>query len=235
VFLDKFKLDTVAVQLQYAAAFEVWDSAGAVAKGMLGIWPDLQVLEGQPFQQTLKASCIQVQTGIKVSTVTVSGHTSLDQRTREQIAEAFKIWKTSLALDRLARISTRAIYAMGFDSLGDANAALHALNLARWPRGNMFDQSEKSAKNALELSYKFEDDASFSFLRLRTEENKYEVRLDPPFENQELKTVISRLVVDFDRGLLGSIDASKFRMDDWLKGFQHVLRRDVDKIVGALE
>ncbi len=230
MFLDRFELDTLTVQLQYSSAYEIWDNAGSIAKDLARLWPELEVIEGQPFQQTLRAKGIQIQSGIKASTIILSNVKSLNAKTIEQITNTFRIWRTALALDRLSRISTRALYISPYDSVREATAALVNLGLIRWPRGKMFDQPEDGERNAVEVAYKYEDEKSFSFLILRSEQVKYEVKLDPPFDKEELKKVVSRVVVDFDRGLLGSVAAATFQMDEWLKGFQHVLRRDIDKI-----
>jgi hypothetical protein len=235
VFLDKFKLDNLTLQLQYATAYEVWDKAGATAREMLRIWPDLELLDGNPLQQTLKSSRVTIQTGVKGSAATLSGLGTIDHRTIERLVASFKAWRGALSLEQLTRISTRGIYYWEFDSLEEATAAMRALNLVRLPNGKVFDQPEAGKKNTLEIAYRFEDEKSFSFFRLKSEEVKYELKLDFPFEDRNSTKTISRLSLDFDRGLLGSIDATKFMMDEWLKGFQHVLRRDIDKIVGAAQ
>lgn len=152
----------------------------------------------------------------------------------QNIAQTFETWRKALNLQELIRVSTRVTYFKEFPSIKDANAELIALNMAQWPTTKVFDQSTDSDFNSLELLYRFQDDQSFSVLKLKTEQIKYEVGLDPYFvEHSNIEKVRNRMVIDFDRGLLGSVKADKLRMDDWIKGFQHILNRDIEKVIKA--
>ncbi len=84
----------------------------------------------------------------------------------------------------------------------------------------------------MELRYRFQDEDSFSTLTIKSEQVTYQANLDPSFvEDYEIKKTVNRLIIDFDRGLLGTIKASNLRMDEWIKGFIHVLRRDIEKVI----
>lgn len=237
MFLDPFKLASLTVQIQYADALEIWDRAGATAKEMSKIWTDLQVLEGQPNQQILSGKNVQIQTGIKLSLATLTNLSSIDRQTIERVAQTFRTWRSELSLEQLSRLSTRALYTRDFESIKEANLALRGLNLVRWPTAKIFDQPEDSETNAPEVAFKFEDSKSFSILRFRTEQLKFRMPpLPPPFEDAAAdvgEKTVNRLVVDLDRGLLGIINATQVMMDEWLRGFQHILRRDIEKIVGG--
>lgn len=115
--------------------------------------------------------------------------------------------------------------------LRKANAEILALNIVRLPTQKVFDQPVDTAKNGVDLSIRFEDDTSFTVVRFRAEEISYKQTLDPTFfDDEKLEKVKSRARVDFDRGVLGSVDASAFRTDDWVKGYLHVMRRDIAKL-----
>lgn len=231
MILNSFKLNTVIVQLQYADAFELWDNAGAIGRQLSAIWAGLKVVEGQPQNQTLKANGVTIRTGFSVSTITLSNLTSLESKIN-QVQETFDVWRKMLALDTVKRISTRGIHVKEFPSMKDANAELFSLNLVRWPATKVFDQPLEAELNGLEILYRFEDQKSFSVLRLKAERLEYEAELNTDFfEEPPIHKSKNHLVIDFDRGLLGTINANRFRMDDWLKGFQHVLRRDLEKVM----
>lgn len=232
MILDSFKLHTVIVQIQYPEAYELWDRAGAIGRQICTIWPGLTTSKGRPEQQVLVGKGMKIDTTFNKSTVTLTGEESFSQRKIQQVKETFEVWCEKLMLDNLERVSTRAMYAKDFPSIKEANAELFALNLARWPTTKVFDQPMEANRNGLEIHYRFEDENSFSVLALKAEQLKYEVDLDPSFiDESELKITKSRMIVDFDRGLLGSVNAGKFRMDDWIKGYQHILRRDIDKVI----
>ncbi len=232
MFLDDFKLISLTLQIQHPRCFDVWDNAGSIAMGMLKIWPELELAEGTPNQQVLRAPGVQVQTGFSVSSVFLSKIAAIDSGNVGRLTEAYKNWRSGLKFERLARASSLLRYGKTFDSIEDANAALRKLDLVRWPSGKIFDQPEDGAHNVPEITFKFEDSKSFSFLSFKTEKLKYGYKLDPPFEKEDVSSEINRLVVEFDRGLLGSIDANRFIIDEWFKGLQHVFRRDIERIIG---
>jgi len=232
MILDSFKTHTLIFQIQYANAYELWDCAGAVGRRLCKVWPGLTLREGQPHQQIFVGDRAVIQTGVGNSTVTLSGDKVFEQRKVLQIKESFEIWCEFLDLDVLDRVSTRVQYSKQFPSLKEANAELFALNLARWPNTKVFEQPLESDKNGLDIAYRFEDESSFSLLRVKTEQIKAEVELDPElFDEPKITKERDRLVIDFDRGLLGSTNARKFLVDEWIKGYQHILRRDIEKVL----
>lgn len=234
MILDSCKLHALIVQVGYAQAFELWDRAGAIARQASRIWPGLELNTANPQEQTLRGDGLQIQTTMDKATITLHRPESLDARKVQQLADMFDIWRKELELLELSRVSTRAIYARDYASIAEANAALFALNLVRRPTERVFDQPQDAELNTVDVQYRFEDSKSFAFLRIRSERIEYKVELDPDFVSEtEIRSNKSRLLIDFDRALLGTVIAAKLRMDDWLKGFQHVLRRDLEKVVGA--
>jgi hypothetical protein len=232
MFLDTFRLTSLVCQMQYAPAYVLWDRAGAIAKAITDIWPDVDIVEAQPQRQIFRSERVQIETALKFSTITLWQLDSIDRKV-DQIKQTFDVWKNELALKEVSRISSKATYIKDADSLEKANSELLALGLVPWPSGKVFDQPDHGEKNSFDLTYRFEDEKSFSTLRVRTEQIIFELKLDPAFDPDaalERKKTKSRLVVDFDRGVLGAVSTNTFRVEDWLKGFQHLLRRDVDKV-----
>lgn len=234
MILDSFKMRSAIIQICYADAFLIWDRSGEINRRISKIWPGVKIEEGVPQHVTLTGAGVKIKTGIDKSTITISGEHALGQLKVSQICDTFAVWCRELELEELSRVSTRVTYSKDFESLKNANAELLALNLVRWPDTKVFDQPMESDRNGLEVQYRFEDDDSFSVLRLKAEQLKYEVSLDPNvFDDSEIKKIINRMIIDFDRGLLGATVASKFRMEEWLKGYQHIIRRDIEKIIKA--
>jgi hypothetical protein len=232
MILDSFKLQTASIQIEFSDAFELWDKAGRICKRLSQIWPDLKVVDAHPNQQSLRAKGVNFQFGLTQAVMTLTGAKAFDQSKVEQVKGSFEVLREELALGDLKRVSTLGNYVKDFASLKEANAEILGLKLAKWPSVKVFDQPTDSERNGLDISYRFEDEKSFAFLRICSEQRKYEVNLDPDYiEEPEIRKLKCRVVIAFDRGLLGSVDAQKFRMDDWLKGFQHILRRDIDKVI----
>jgi hypothetical protein len=232
MILDSYKLSTTIFQIQYKDAVELWDNAGSIARSLITIWPDLKLQAAKPDSQIFQSKEVHIQTTLDKGTLTLNGKNGFDDIRVKKVKETFEIWREKLELTMVERISTRVIYYKEFPTLAAANAAHMSMNLVRLPTGKVFDQPTESDKNTTEVRFRFEDDKSFSFLRLATDGAKYEVEFDPDWvESQDIKKEKFRAIIDFDRGMLGTVDAHKFRVEDWFTGFQHVLRRDLEKVI----
>lgn len=232
MFLDAFKLHSLTVQIRYQPAYVLWDKAGAVARAHDGLWPGLTVPDANANQQVLRSKDVQIQTGLDQSTITLFGTKSYDAARTSKVKETYDVWWKELELSELTRVSSRAIYVKEFSTLKDANAELLGLNLVRWPTSKVFDQPVDGASNGPDIRFHFEDENSFTFLRLKAEKVNIEAEMHQELSDlEDIKLTKTRLVLDFDRGIIGKISAEKFRMEDWLKGHQHILRRDLEKVL----
>lgn len=231
MFLDAFKLERLILQWQYANAFALWDNAGAIALALHKIWPDLEPSRAQPDTQLFSSRLVQIEVALRQTTITLQDVNSLDRHT-DRLVSAFDTIRSNLLLEELSRMSARAFYVKDFSSLQQASEELNQLNLARWPTQRVFDQPTDGDQNGLEIGYRFQDASSFAMLRLKPERVTYEAAVKHPYLDVQEQTVVkNRLLIDFDRGLLGSVKTANFRMEDWLKGFVHVLRRDIEKVI----
>ncbi len=209
MLLDSFKLHNLVFQVQYENAYAIWDGAGAIAQKLSSVWPSLTLNDGLPNQQTLTGDGVQIQTGLSTSTVTITNSKALDGHHAQLLTKTFDVWRSELMLTKLKRLSTRIVFEKGCSSIGDANAYFLSRNLVKWPTTKVFDQAIDAAQNGIDLQFRFEDEKSFSVLRVRAEKLKMDVNLDPYFfEEHKLSKEKNRAVIDFDRGLLGSVDAS---------------------------
>lgn len=234
MLLDSFKLHNLVFQVQYENAYALWDGAGAIAQKLSDIWPNLALHEGQPNQQTLTGDGVQIQSGLNTSTVTISNSKALDAHHAQLLMKTFEVWQSELMLTKLKRLSTRIVFEKNFPTIGEANAFFLGREIVKWPTSKVFDQSLDAGQNGIDLQFRFEDEKSFSVLRVRAEKLKMDVNLDPYFfEEAKLSKEKNRSVIDFDRGLLGSVDATTVRVDEWLKGVHHILRRDLEKVIKA--
>lgn len=234
MILDSFKIRQLIVQARYPHALELWDNAGSVNRRIQKIWPETEIVGEavQPNNVVLKNDKAQIDTGLEQSTISINQLTTLDQHTSQQIIDTFAAWRDELNLTTLSRMSSRILYVKEFPTMGEATEELFKLNLCRFPKSKVFDQPVESPKNTFVLTYRFEDEASFAFLRVRTEGVKLQFKAGKEFTSlKDTSETKNRLIIDFDRGLIKSTDAKSFRMDEWLKGFMHLLRRDVEKVL----
>lgn len=233
MILDSFKTHTLVFQLRYAEAFLLWDRAGAIARAMAVIWPDLKLNEGAPNQQVLSSPVCQINTALSQATITIRGDGVLQSAPLRKIFETFEVWRSHLELTDLTRLSARVVFVKSFDEVAEANRSLLELNLIRMPNEKVFDQPIDSEKNGAEITYRFEDEKSFAFVRIRSEKRTMDIKGDSDFMTEPLTKSICRLLIDFDRGSVGVIEAKKINISEWFKGYLHVMRRDIDKVLVA--
>jgi len=234
MILDSYTMQSAVIQITFDNAFEIWDQAGAMARAMSDVWGGLKVADAQPAQQNLSGRGIFIHNGIGQCTITVAGNKALDAQNTFKIKQSFDVWKMYLSLNKLTRVSTRMTYIKDWDSMKDANAAILNMNLVRFPKERVFGQPMDSDLNGVDVNIRFQDDKSFTFLRCRAEHLNFQADLDPSFVTEpEIRVEKYRSIIDFDRGSLGGIDASRFQMVEWIEGCKHLLRRDIEKVIGA--
>src|SRR5690606_3311061 len=117
------------------------------------------------------------------------------------------------------------------EELAEANEFLLGLGLVKWPTSKVFEQDPRSGQNGFECSYRFQDELGFVVLRMKAEDLRFSADLDPDFFEEPLSSRRCSAVLDFDRGSFGDIDAKAFNPGEWLRGYFHILRRDLPKVV----
>lgn len=236
MLLDSMRLRSVHFQIRYSPAFELWDSAGAISRAFSTAWGGLKVDEGQPNRISLTKKGVVVRTELDNSLIALDTPETVDARSRV-ISEAVAIWRDHLRLEVFSRISMRVEYVKTFPSLSDAANAVRALGLVNWPSQKVFGQDESGSKNNLDCSLRFEDDVAFSVVRTRAESVRMEYEIHPDFGGNEsrVQKELHRMVVDFDRGTTQPMKSRDFIAEEWLRGYFHVLRRDLPKVVQASE
>jgi hypothetical protein len=230
MLLDAYHLHTLIVQLSYDEAFELWDRAGAIARGLTELWPGVELDTATPGEQTFRSSSVVLQTSLKTSTITL-WRPKLDPTTIARVTQSFEVLRSQLELQTLSRVSCRSKYVKDFTTQEGANSHVLRMGLTPWPDTRVFDQPTGGNGNAVEVVYRFEDEASFAVLRVGSEHLNVNIRTHPEVENEVVERKKHRAYIDFDRGMVAAMDARILRLDEWLKGYQHLLRRDIEKVI----
>lgn len=233
--LDNFKLNNLTFQIVYPVSFEIWDRMGAVARRLSSHWKDLTINRAEPQRIVLVAPGVSIHTDPTTAYISLTGGLrTMDPQTSTKLAGAVEAWRTEFNIPTFTRVSMRTVYVKEYSTLAAVNAAIRASGIARLPDQKVFDIEPGAKKSGIDVGFRFEDDSTFAWLRVRAETVHYEQGFDPEFSDEPpLKKDIHRAVIEFDRGQLGTIHAEKFRTEDWLKGYTHVLRRDIEKVIGA--
>ena len=128
----------------------------------------------------------------------------------------------------------RVQYLKEFPTLRQANDLIFGLNLVRFPAQKVFDQPVGGSKNGVDIGFRFEDDETFTTLRIKAEGLIYKREVRPEFpEDAAVSFEKNRVMIEFDKGSLKSMKANNFNPEEWLKGYFHVLRRDLEKVISG--
>ncbi|MCZ8292542.1 MAG: hypothetical protein O9312_03415 [Hylemonella sp.] len=224
--IDDFKIAQLNVQLTFQPEYLLWDQAGAITRDLTAIWPDIELDEISPNQQVLRSSVARITTSLSKAHIGITKLTSFDEH-HDRIKRTFGIWTQRLSLKTIDQVSARAIYHFVQPSIDDANTRLIASGIAKWPSRKVFNQAEKSPKNSIGVSYQFEDESAKTIVRIRTESMKFEISAKGAIH--EFEPIVQeqhRIVLDVDRIIEKSVQATDLSILDWLDGFQHLIRRD---------
>lgn len=234
MILDTFKLRTFTIRLDYDVAFELWDNAGSVARALNTVWGPLTVKQPTPNQQVLENSTAQLFIGMTQSFIVVKNGKAFDRRGFSLISRTFEILARYLSLHQITRVSARASYVMETTSIGEANSMVRSFPCVNWPSEKVFGQDPSSDLNTGSFSFRFQDEASFSVVDVKSEQVHHRAELEVLDVTDAIDVKKNYVVIEFDRGTLGVVEANQFRIEDWLKGYRHVLNRDIDKVLEGI-
>jgi hypothetical protein len=224
---DDFKTTQLFVQLTYAPAYLIWDRAGLITRDLSAIWPRAELGETEPNQQLLRTQVGQITTSINKAHLGLTKLKAFDEH-YDKIKRTYDVWSSNLELDVIDHLSARAIYHLIQPSIEVANEKLLGAGIVRWPTRKVFNQDEQSSKNTLAVNFQYEDSATKTIIRIRTESAKFEMKaLDALEEIEPVTQEQHRIVVDVDRILQNPTQAKDLRILDWLEGFHHLIKRDV--------
>lgn len=231
MFLDDFNLDSLTFEVRFEPAYELWDQAGAFWRRLTQIFPGIETHSIQPNVQTFRNRDVQLELNLTRLNITWPSVGSFDGLKSEQLKKSYQALRELLGLQELTQVSARCQYVKLFSSHKDANASILQLGLTSWPDGRVFDQPQDGERNSVEVVYRFDDTKSFSLVRIKTEKVTFKVEIDARLNMDNVTEHRNKLIVEFDRGLLGDINAAELRIEDWFKGYFHLLRRDIDKVL----
>lgn len=234
MILDQFKLHSLVFQVVYDDAYELWDAAGAVSRELSKIWGELKVSDAKPQQQVLSGKDVVINTSLQSGIVKLMRERAQSSGATNLLAATYRVWREVLSLKLLTRVSARHIYRKEFDSIDQANAYIRGLDLVRWPSSDVFNLSPSAERSGPDVTFRFQDDKAFSVVRMKADRISAEVELDPEFFERSVKSESIHVLIDFDRGVTGKMEAEKLNIEEWFKGYRHVLRRDIQAVVGEV-
>ncbi|VTU28802.1 hypothetical protein H6CHR_03065 [Variovorax sp. PBL-H6] len=228
--VQDFQISQLTLQFNYPPAYLLWDRAGELTRKVSVLWPGWKLEKAEAGSVQALAKNARVQMGLDMSYVIVTGPKGFGAA--EQIAKTIQLWTSILELETIDKIGTRAIFQKKYADRESAHKAYLAMNLVNWPPRRVFDCAVDSPLNGGSAHLQFEDDQALTIVRVSPQQVAIEIPAQEEFPEIEGKKVVDRVIVDVDRQTKKPIDAARFSAPDWLKGYQHLLNRDLPEIVG---
>ena len=207
----------------------LWDRAGRIHEQLAVLWPNTTITEATANQQGLQSDQVQIVTGLGKSHTVLKNPVSIT-KANEQLAETLKIWNAELELRTYTRVGTRVIYRKIYPTEIEANEAVVGSGLVRFPELPIFNHKQASTSCNATLFWK--DDSITTQVILKSEHKNLAIR-DSDFPDLEKPHDLYYVTLDVDRGTRAPVDMEQFRLEDWLKGVQHVIARDIDKVLNG--
>ena len=230
MLFDEFKLKQFSVQVNYPDAYSIWDAAGAVATRLSKIWPKVELENATAGEVALKNDTCKVLFGIRMSYVHVTSPKSVEEHAKS-IGETFEVLANKLLVTDFDRIGARAVFVKEYKSAALGIAALRAMRLARRPSKNVFNIDIESESNIETVSYKFENESMGTTVNIAFQSLKLELKTGGEFPDADASKDLHRIVIDVDRFTKKPTSTKQFSAVEWLKGYNHLIRRDLPTII----
>jgi hypothetical protein len=227
----EFTIRQVVFEIRFEEAYEVWDRAGQINREFSELWPKIQLSEAEPNKQILKSDEVQLHTGLRSCNIALLFPKTIapNPANERRVSETFRVWRNALGFSKLTRVGTRVIMAKSFSSGNDAEQAIMSLGLTKTPKPPIFNHDTDPAWVDVRLHW--QDEATSTQVRVHPEHHETEIK-DPAGDpaKREKRTTYS-VVIDMDRATRGSTDTGKFDVVQWLKGVQHLVNRDLTRLI----
>lgn len=226
--LADFKMRQIVFEIRYDSTYVLWDRAGAIAKEITRLWPSLELDEGKPNNQVFSDDQVTVSTGLSSSYISIKQPKNILEFA-EQIATTTDVWISLLELQRITRVGTRVMYAKEYDTREQAGKAVIDLGLVNFPASPFFNHKEMPKQCDLRLYW--EEEGFQTQVIVKPERHELKVVGGLPDRPVEKKRESSDVVlIDIDRATRGTVELSRFYVVEWLKGMNHLVSRDMDRI-----
>lgn len=227
-----FKMRQIVFEIRYEPAYVLWDRAGAIAKEIKRLFPSVELDEGKPNKQVFSDDLVTIGTGVDSAYIAVKQPKNALEFA-EHIASITDVWITFLELRKLTRVGTRVMYVKEFETSEQCGNALVELGLVRFPAPPFFNH--KGSPKQCDLRLYWEEDGFQTQLILKPERHELKVAAGLPDRSVERRLESYDVVLlDIDRATRGTVDLSKFYVVEWLKGINHLVFRDVDRLFNPI-
>lgn len=230
--LSDFHIRQVAFEVKFDPMYRLWDVSGALFQQLSRIWPHTSEGKIDPNHLQLMSDTINVIFGLRTCSIRIARPKSVIQFA-DQIAQSLDALFLVLEIETLRRVGTRTIYAKSYPTPEAAREAAVELGFIRAPSSPIFNH--KSGLAEAESRMVWRDAAMQTQVVMKTEHQSFEVSGFTEFDNVPRKSESHALILDVDRGTLADVERSKFRVRDWLQGVQHVLNRDINRLLAPSE
>jgi len=226
--ISDFYIRQVAFEVRFEPAYRLWDVSGVLFEQMNRIWPNTGDGKIEPSHLQLKSDTVDLNLTLRSCSVRIAKPKSVVQFA-DQIAATLETLFLHLDVKSLGRVGTRTIFAKSYPTAQAAIAATVALGLVRPPPAPIFNHKIGLAEAQARMVWR--DDSMQTQVLVKAESQAFEVSGFDEFKDVPRKSESHLLILDIDRGTIGDVERSRFRASDWLHGVQHLLNRDINRLL----
>lgn len=231
--LDEFGFERVSFEIRFPAAFLHWDRAGAIWNAVARLWPELEIVTGEPGRTSFTVRK-KVELTVTLENATVIEHwPQRDLGEFKEMAKEFtKVLIEQLELTTIKRVGLRQFFLSPYPSREEATQAFLATKLIRYPPDAQF--GTKGVPLMPEYAVRWEGETLGATVRAKVESRRMEFEPSPKFP--KLKPILEEtagIALDLDYFTVAEVSVGKLDVAEWIQVGAHVMRRDIKSYLQA--
>lgn len=232
--LDLFKLERAVLEVRYPGAYLHWDRAGALWTEMTRKWPDLTNVKGTPVQ-TVFARPGKHQLAVEMQQARIIEflpHSSL-KSFAESAAWFVDVVVRSLEIHTFTRVGLRQIFFLRSSGSEKAAETVLESGLLKIPDSGFLGMQQRRVLFP-EYAVRCEGEATGARVSLKAIQRSFEREPEPMIgETEPWREEQFGVEYDVDYFTTKQADIEQMKLDEWIRGAVHVLRKDTESLVGG--
>jgi hypothetical protein len=230
--ISDFRLFTTACEFRFQNSYHLWDRAGEIWSDFVAANPEAKLVKADPGQTTFRLGS-QREFTVNLDRFGVNAH--VPSSTDAFAAEADEFAKSvsrHLKVGSYSRIGLRTVFVREYPDIGAATVEMLGLKLLWVPNGPFFGISGTPSETR--YSCRLEDKSKGCLIQIFVNKREFEPELPFAWEGDKILRVEKNdLVMDIDYYTIASTSIGQLNVQEWIKQGMHVIRRDINKIIGG--
>ena len=230
--LADFRIHSAVLELRYSKVFALWDNAGAMAAGLQGSFPALDLEDAKPnAQRFLLEKGMSAELKIDRAHISHFYPDSALEKLQKGADVFCEVLTSGLNQREFERIGLRIIFEKLFETRDDAAAYLTASAPTLVRQGKFFNVEGGHLLDG-DVSFRWEGETLGCRVQLMTGEKTLEVSIPADFPDvPPIKSKKRMVLVDVDYYAHSNTPVAKFKASAVIESWLRVIRRDLEGFV----